>query len=300
MLHPRQLEVFRAVMLTGGMTTAADMVRITQPAVSRLIKDLEEHIGFLLFERIGNRLRPTSEAVILFKEVSRHFDGIERITKVADDLRNSRLGSLRVACFNALSLSFMSEVLQAFLADRPDVSVYMETESSRTVLELVALHHYDIGVAQIGGDYPGLIIEPLPTFCAECILPATHALAAKETICPSDLEGESLICLGVNSPLRMQIDAVLAAHKVNFTLRIESALAASVCDLVSKGLGISLIDPFTASFYGGRNLCRRPFVPAVPYHFAIALPSGKAPTRLVDEFRTTLRTALADLPYETI
>ncbi len=291
MLQARQLDAFRAVMLTGGMTSAADMIHISQPAVSRLIGSLEDHIGFQLFERVGNRLKPTAEAMILFKEVSRYYDGVERIAKAAEDLRNSRVGSLRVASFNALSLSFMSDVLQRFLADRPEVSVYLETEASRTILELVSLHHYDIGIVQISGDYPGLDIEPLPILYAECILPASHRLTEKDAIEAADLEGEPFISLGKNSPLRIQTDAMFAASGVRCIHRIEASLAASACDLVSKGLGISLIDPFTANFYGTRNICRKPFTPAVPYHFAIALPSGKIPTILVSEFRTLLREA---------
>ncbi|MGV1963871.1 LysR family transcriptional regulator [Rhizobium rhizogenes] len=298
MLQSRQLEVFRAVMLTGGMTSAADMVGITQPAISRLVRDLEEEVGFRLFERIGNRLRPTPEAVILFKEVSLHFHGIDRIGKVADDLRKSQLGSVRVACYTALAMSFMSEVIQTFVADRPDVSIYLHDDSSRTVLELVALHHFDIGISFTTADYPGVVMEPLPTFCAECIVPTTHRLSEKDFITPIDLEGETLVSLGVNSLLRMQLDAVLVESNVSCVRHIESTLALSVCDLVSKGLGIGLVDPFTASFYGDRDLCRKPFVPGVPYHFAIALPSGKAPPRLVDQFCATLRAAVDRLPFE--
>lgn len=131
MIQSRQLEAFRAVMLTGGMTSATDLVRITQPAISRLIRDLEDEIGISLFERTGNRLRPTREAGILFKEVSRHFNGIQHIDKVASELRKSHMGSLRVACYTAPALSFMSGVIQSVIADRPDVSVYLDTVPRR-------------------------------------------------------------------------------------------------------------------------------------------------------------------------
>lgn len=298
MLQSRQLDAFRAVMLTGGMTSAADMVRITQPAISRLIRDLEGELGFQLFERIGNRLRPTPEAVILFKEVSRHYEGIERIGRLAVDLKKSRTGSLRIACYTGPALSFMSDIIEAFIADRPDVSIFLDTISSETVLELVALLQYDIGISLIEGDYPGLTIEPLLMFSAVCILPASHPLAAKDVITPQDLEGESLICLGPNSLLGMKTDAVLAAHKVTCTRRIESSLALSICNLVSRGLGIGIVDPFAAHFHSDANLCRKPFAPAIPYNFAIALPSGKGPTRLVDEFRTAIHAGLKSLPYD--
>ncbi len=300
MIQSRQLEAFRAVMLTGGMTSAADLVRITQPAISRLIRDLEDETGLRLFERSGNRLRPTREAGILFREVSRHFTGIGHIHKVATELRKSHMGSLRVACYTAPALSFISGVIQSFLADRPDVSIFLDTVPSQTVLELVALEHYDMGLSILTGDYPGLVVEPLPAFRAVCILAKEHRLAEKETIEAEDLNGESLICLGPPSLLRIQTDATLDAHHVQCGRRIESSLALSVCDLVSRGLGVGIIDPFTANYYSARDLCIRPFLPAIPYHFGMVFPSGNPTPRLVEEFRSALLKALAALPYETI
>src|SRR5262245_21177406 len=68
-LNHRQVEAFRAVMLTGGVTTAAQLMNVTQPAVSRLIRDLQESLKLPLFERRGTRLLPTAEALSLYQEV---------------------------------------------------------------------------------------------------------------------------------------------------------------------------------------------------------------------------------------
>lgn len=300
MIQSRQLEAFRAVMLTGGMTSAANLVRITQPAISRLIRDLEEETGLQLFDRIGNRLRPTREAGILFKEVTRHFNGIQHIDKVAAELKKSHMGSLRIACYTAPALSFMSGVVQTFIADRPDVSVYLDTVPSQTVLELVSLQHYDLGISILAGDYPGLTVEPVPSFRAVCLLPPGHRLAKQETVHATDLEGESLICLSPVSLLRMQTDAALDSFNVHCARRIESSLALNLCDLVSRGLGIGIVDPFTADYYSANPVVQRTFEPNIPYHFALVKPSESSPTRLVSEFRTTLLEALGALPYETI
>ncbi len=300
MLQPRQLEAFRAVMLTGGMTSAADLIGISQPAISRLVRDMEGTTGLLLFERIGNRLRATREASILFKEVSKHFTGIARIENVAAELRNSHMGSLRIACYTAPALSFMTGVIRTFTANRPDVTIYLDTIPIRSVLELVALQQYDLGISVLAGDYAGLDVETVPKFRAVCVVPPAHRLAAKPSIHASDLEGEALVCLGPSSLLRTQTDAILDAQRVSCTRRIESSLTMSVCDLVSAGLGVGIVDPFTASYYSSASLCQRSFGPAIPYHFAIVLPSGSPPPRLVIEFRSVLMAALSALPYETI
>src|SRR5262245_10941276 len=96
-LNPRQIEAFRALMLTGSATSAARMIYVTQPAVSRLVRDPQQTLGLKLFERRGTRLMPTSEALSLYAEVERSFVGLDRIQQAADELRTRRAGVLRIA-----------------------------------------------------------------------------------------------------------------------------------------------------------------------------------------------------------
>jgi DNA-binding transcriptional LysR family regulator len=70
-INLRQLEAFRAVMLTKSITRAAEMLFVSQPAVSRLISDLESTVEFDLFQRVKKRLIPTPEGEALFEEVER-------------------------------------------------------------------------------------------------------------------------------------------------------------------------------------------------------------------------------------
>src|SRR5690625_7672400 len=78
-MKQRQVEAFRAVMQFGSITAAAQALGVTQPAVSRLIADLEYAISFLLFERRGARLLPTREAIELYGEVERMYYGLDRL-----------------------------------------------------------------------------------------------------------------------------------------------------------------------------------------------------------------------------
>ena len=87
-MKSRQLEAFRAVILRHSITRAAEMLHITQPAVTRLILDLETEIGFSLFTREKGRLFPTSDALLLYQEVERSFVGVERIAHAAQQIRS--------------------------------------------------------------------------------------------------------------------------------------------------------------------------------------------------------------------
>jgi DNA-binding transcriptional LysR family regulator len=99
----RQVEAFRIAMRVGSATAAADALHITQPAVSRLIADLERHVGFMLFERRKRGLQPTKDALLLFEEVDRSFRGLDRIAETADAIRSRRIGHLRVIALHSYS-----------------------------------------------------------------------------------------------------------------------------------------------------------------------------------------------------
>ncbi|HAD86250.1 MAG TPA: transcriptional regulator, partial [Rhodospirillaceae bacterium] len=75
-LNLRQVEAFRAVFQTGSMTAAGELMGGSQPAVSRLIRDLEAETGLPLFERAGGRVIATPDAVALIREVERSFHGL--------------------------------------------------------------------------------------------------------------------------------------------------------------------------------------------------------------------------------
>ena len=75
----RQLEAFHAVMISGSASRAAELLQVTQPAVSRAVAELEAAVGFGLFDRVRGRLVPTPEGQTFFAAVSRSFVGLDRL-----------------------------------------------------------------------------------------------------------------------------------------------------------------------------------------------------------------------------
>src|SRR4030095_1058130 len=124
-LNPRQIEAFRAVILTGGVGAAASLINVTQPAVSRMMRDLQSHLGLTLFERRGTGLVPTSEALSLYAEVERAFVGLDRIEQMATELRTRRAGFLRIAALAALANGLLSGFCGEFLKERPKLDIVL-------------------------------------------------------------------------------------------------------------------------------------------------------------------------------
>lgn len=275
-MNPRQIEAFRAVIQLGSMTNAGDVLGISQPAVSRLIRDLESHLGLKLFRREGNRLIATHEALVLFEEVDLHYRGLSQIEKVARDLKSQSVGTLRVAAPASLAAFFLTGVTEKFLSERPSIGVNIASYHSALIAERVALRQFDLGLVLFRGDHPGVRVVSLPPPAAVAILPATHPLAEHPVLKPELLASQGFISLGANSPLRARIDALFSDFGIEREQKAEADLSATVCSLVSRGIGISIVDPFAAAGLANDAVVVRPFSPKVPVEVAALLPAHRS------------------------
>lgn len=113
-LNLRQVEAFQAVFQTNSMTAAADLMGVTQPAISRLIRDLEAETELRLFERSRGGLLATPEAVALYREVQRSFSGLDRIAQAAAALRLKRTGILDIAASGGPAFHCLPAVIHQF------------------------------------------------------------------------------------------------------------------------------------------------------------------------------------------
>lgn len=255
-INLRQVEAFRAVMRTGRMTLAAELMSVTQPAVSRLVADLERATGLTLFERKSNQIRPTRAATDLMREVERAFVGLDRIAFLAREIRRHSAGTLRIAAMPALGNGLLPRFLARFLRDKPGLNASLNALPSAMVIEAVAVGQADIGYADEPLDRSGFVIEAYPA-AAIAALPAGHRLADRAVIEPGDLAGERVINLDPGTLFSMRVELALAG--VPRLAKLESGLSYTALTLVAEGAGIALVDPASASEFAGRDIVFRPF-----------------------------------------
>ncbi|ALG74696.1 transcriptional regulator [Azospirillum thiophilum] len=282
MINPRQIEAFRAVMLTGGITAAAELLNISQPAVSRLISDLQYALKLTLFERRGPRIAPTSEAISLYQVVDRAFVGLDLIEQTARDLTSRRSGTLRVAAMPALGVGFLPRYVARFLTERPRVDIALRGSTSPIILDWVATGQCELGFAHTPIEHAAVLTEKIHGLPAVAILPPGHPLAAKDVLGPKDFEGESFISTTPPTLLRYRIDTIFADHDVRRVMRVETQLTMNACAMVAAGHGMSIVDPFTAQDYVPHGLVVRPFAPRIGFDIAI-LRSAQVPLSMIAE-----------------
>lgn len=283
-MNLRQLEAFRAVILSQTVTRAAEMLHISQPAATRLIASLEDDIGFTLFDRIKGRLQPTAEAMTLYQEVQRSLVGVERIARTAQDIRSLKRGSLHIACAPAMGLVFMPRVIAAFMAEHDGVHISLVVHSSSEVIDLVVGQRCDLGIIVLPNTYPSPRSEQLLATRMLCALPAGHRLCDKSVIVPEDLRGEAFISYPHSIGSRQQIDTIFAAHGVERQLRLETQLSQPMCEFVEHGLGVALVDVLSAVNYRGTGIVFKAFEPAIEMDFSMLLPVQGPASKLQTAF----------------
>ncbi|MCP3869118.1 MAG: LysR family transcriptional regulator [Gammaproteobacteria bacterium] len=267
MLTSRMIEAFRAVVLNGGMSGAAEYLHISQPAVSRLIRDLEAEIGFALFDRRRGRVYPNEDALALYEEVDRAYIGINKIAQAAEHIRKRELGMIKIACMPAVALSVMPRAITRFHHSHPEFKIELQAVRSPTVMQFLNSGQCDIGFVEASFSAPSLVPGPFFHLETVCVLPPGHRLAPESVVTPQQLSGETFISLGQDSKTRFKVDAVFTSAGVERQMMIESPLTNSISSLVLEGCGVSIIEPMTAEIFTQRGIIVRPFRPEVTFSF---------------------------------
>ncbi|UYV36795.1 LysR substrate-binding domain-containing protein [Rhodobacteraceae bacterium D3-12] len=283
-MNLRQIEVFRAVILHGTTARAAEVLSVSQPAVSKMIQALEHSIGFPVFHRIKGRLQPTAEGQIFFREVEQTFSGLTHLKSAAARIRDYGSGELRVASLSALSTNLIPRALGQFVQRHPGVAVTFQARMSSVVRDLVADGRFDVGIVADEIDTTGIEIRPFRRFRVALAVPEGHPLEARDVIRPADLAGERFISLAPEDTTRQEAEAIFARENVKVRSILETPFSTTVCAMVAAGLGVGLVNPLTAEPFEGHGLALRPFEPPLHFRTLLILPPHRPPSRIVEDF----------------
>ena len=292
-MNLRQVEAFQAIMITGSVTQAGKALFVSQPAVSRLIADLERKVGFKLFERKSRQLIPTEEGKALYQEVQRAFVGLSQIEEAARGIRQFQIGQLRLITIPILASRILPEFVSLFLEQYPGCAVSLEVRPSHRVAEWVVSQQCDLGISTLPIEHPGTTAVPFMRGDSVCILPADHPLAAKSEIHASDLEGEPFVSYRPDSVSRYRIDEIFHKAGVTRNLKLEARTSDAICALVAAGLGISVIGPILPQFFKMEGVVFRPFEPNFSFELAVLKPAYRPISIIAERFVSVITTYAA-------
>lgn len=289
----RQIEIFRAVMLTGSGSEAARLLGVSQPVVSRVLSHAEIGLGFALFERRRGRLLPTPEARALFAQVQRAWGEIERIEALAANLRRGASGLLRVAATPSLATALLPDALAAMRAAHPGVECDLWASHTREIEAHLLAWEVDAGFAI---EPPEQAVVALTPLCGgEMVLAAPREWAAG-VLRPGErawLAGRPFIALAEATPLGERLSARLSAAEWSprQILRVQTYALAGT--LVERGLGYAFLDSFTAAALDPARVLLMRTDPPVAFSLSMMSAVGSAPSVLLGRLRDCLVQAAA-------
>nr|WP_320135768.1 LysR substrate-binding domain-containing protein [uncultured Amphritea sp.] len=298
-MNLKQMEAFRAVMLTGSVSQAAQQLFRTQPAVSMMISSLENDIGFQLFERHKKRLYPTPEANYLYKEVEAIFSRIQDVNQTVQDIQNKQYGFLRIGCMPGPSNFFMPDILADFLVEHPKIQASLQTRTSDSVIEWVASNQYDLALAEVTSHQPKVGRNQLFDLLCVCALPADHPLAVHDIITLDMLDAEPMITLHPDHMIYHDLLQLFEAGGHRMNVRLQTRFFIPALKFVERGLGISIIDPISAFSYTTyaqpRKVVFRRFQPDIFLRVGLLFPTDSPSSMIALEFARLLTQRIEDL-----
>jgi DNA-binding transcriptional LysR family regulator len=282
-LRLRQFEALMAVIQHSSVTRAAKELGISQPAVSRLLADLGQTLGFALFDRRNGRLVPTQEVRFLQSDIQRVLDLMDQIGEVSQSITERKAGHIRIACLPGFATSHLPSVVAQFLNDRPGVSITIEPDRPERILEWMIDEQFDFGITDGFRGHSAVESRDIDVRTV-CIFPAGHPLEKCHEITPRDLAGEKIIHTRRDSDFFKSLADAFLDTNTPLSSLVETRQFTAACELVSHGVGVAIVSELDAIKFAPDKVQIRPFLPAIAHRLSLVRPTLKRPSAITLEF----------------
>lgn len=262
----RHIEIFQAIRQTGSISAAAQLLHVSQPAVSKVLQHAELQLGFPLFLRIRGKLQPTPEALALEREVDKVTESLQGVRRLAQNLRREPGQSLRIGATPALALSLLPPAIREWTQRYPDIACELSSAHSRELVQNLLMREVDVALTLQPPDHPGLTAQALAHGVLVALAPKAYWKENElgKPLPLMALAGAPLIGLSSADPLSAKLDSYLEAvdppPRVSIAVQTYSLARA----MVESGAGLAVIDPFTALGASPATTSIRPLAPPLP------------------------------------
>jgi DNA-binding transcriptional LysR family regulator len=291
-LRLRQFEALMAVIQHSSVTRAAKELRISQPAVSRLLADLGHTLGFSLFDRRNGQLVPTQEVRFLQPNIQRVLDLMNQIGHVSQNITEHKAGHIRIACLPGFATSHLPIVIAKFLKDRPGVSFTIEPDRPERILEWMIDEQFDFGITDGFRGHSAVQSTDINVRTV-CIFPTGHRLEHYKKITPVDLAGEQIIHTRRESDFFRNLSNAVVDMNIPLSTLVETRQFTAACELVSHGVGVAVVSELDAIKFSRDKIQSRPFLPTIPHRLSLVRPTLKHPSAVTLEFIDAFAASLA-------
>ncbi|UZD95049.1 LysR family transcriptional regulator [Pseudomonas corrugata] len=275
----RHIEIFQAIRQAGSISGAAQLLHVSQPAVTKVLQHAEQQLGFALFLRVRGKLQATPEALELEREVDKVSESLQGVRRLAQSLRREPGHNLRIGATPALALSPLPAAIHQWTRRYPDIVCELSSAHSRELVQNLLMREIDVALTLQPPDHPGLKAQTLASGVLVALAPKGHwsDAAVGKPMSLQELAGAPLIGLSSADPLSARLDgyleAVAPAPRISIAVQTYSLARA----MVESGAGMAVIDPFTALGASKTSTAIRPLSPPLPISLYAVTRANEAP-----------------------
>jgi DNA-binding transcriptional LysR family regulator len=241
-MNLRQMEVFRAVMFSGGVNSAAELLHVSPPAVSKVLAQATRASGLVLFERVKGRLIPTPEAHQLYADIDELWRSVEKVRDTSRELAQPRQATLRLVCSASLAPYLVSRTVAQLYVRFPNLQCRVQVFSPDILNQALLDRSTHLGVALLPHDHPNLSTVKAYQCGLACVMRSDHPLAARSMVTPSDLAGERVISSPESTPFGQTLRRAFGPASANMRRDFEVTSSTTACWFAQAGVGIAVVD----------------------------------------------------------
>jgi DNA-binding transcriptional LysR family regulator len=235
------LRQFTAVVDEGGVVAAAQALNLSQPAVSRAVRQLELQMGVSLLERAGRRVRLTPEGAEIYAQARNIYAAERAAEETLAALKGLRHGVLRIGASTTIATYVLPRFIGRFARMYPQVELRLSAVHTRVIVDKLLQYELDVALAEAPVDDRAITVVPWRVDEMVVIAAPAHPLAGRRTLMPSDLNAELFVLRELESGTRAIVSKALKDAGVDVT-RVMSVDGTEVIRrVVSEGLGIAVV-----------------------------------------------------------
>lgn len=253
----RQLRAFVAVYHSGQISAAADQLALTQPAVTMLLRELEDKLGVKLFDRSTRALRRTEAALEAIGYAERALAELEAMGASMAELAGARRGRVRIAATSTVAQTLLPPLLRRFLDAHPDVKVEIEDVAPTGFVEALLLERVDFGIGTLEAPVPGLREDVFLRDSLAAVALAGPAFRADKPITWKQLAALPLITVKAGYGVRGRIEAAALEAGVQLQIAHEVSLLTTAIAMAASGLGVAVVPASLLAHGADRRLVAR-------------------------------------------
>jgi LysR family carnitine catabolism transcriptional activator len=290
----RHLEVFRAVARAASFTRAADELHVSQPVVSRTVRELERSLGVDLFVRTTRSVALTAQGAELFDIVTDLLDRFDHALDRFASYCRGEYGRIVIATLPSLAAGVLPSILVDFLAENPAMRIEILDVTAAEAAQHVQSGQADIAIAAPGPETAALDVQLLLRDRFVAVLAETHPLAKKRSLTWQALAAEPFIAMSHGSSVRQLTDLAMARAGVSPTTVVEARNIATAGGIVAAGLGVSAFPELVLPLMPSTHIATRPLTgPVVHRDIAVITPADKALSPPAQRFVEQLRASVS-------